>query len=159
MAVDAEGKLIYYDFGMCGTIPCEFMKAMKLKGVCLSTVRALIWPPSYAATVKQGLQDLFYGVYNRDPERCLEAMVKMGIYIPTGDKTAIRRTADFFLKAFSERLDLQSRQRKEQGAEYDKDFKPQRTKDEAKERRKAILSSIGEDLLLAANDQPFRYSY
>jgi predicted unusual protein kinase regulating ubiquinone biosynthesis (AarF/ABC1/UbiB family) len=29
--------------------------------------------------------------------------------------------------------------------------------DEAKERRKAILSSIGEDLLLAANDQPFRF--
>jgi hypothetical protein len=29
--------------------------------------------------------------------------------------------------------------------------------DEAKERRKAILSNIGEDLLLAANDQPFRF--
>ncbi len=29
--------------------------------------------------------------------------------------------------------------------------------DEAKERRKQILSSIGEDLLLAANDQPFRF--
>ncbi len=23
VAVDAKGKLIYYDFGMCGTIPCE----------------------------------------------------------------------------------------------------------------------------------------
>jgi hypothetical protein len=29
--------------------------------------------------------------------------------------------------------------------------------DEAKARRKQILSSIGEDLLLAANDQPFRW--
>ena len=129
VAVDAEGKLIYYDFGMCGTIP---------------------------STVKQGLQDLFYGVYNRDPERCLEAMIKMGVYVPTGDKTAIRRTAEFFLKTFAERLDVQKGQREEQGAEYDKSFKPQRSKDEAKERRKAILANIGEDLLLAANDQPFR---
>jgi predicted unusual protein kinase regulating ubiquinone biosynthesis (AarF/ABC1/UbiB family) len=31
------------------------------------------------------------------------------------------------------------------------------SQDEAKERRKAILSNIGEDLLLAANDQPFRF--
>jgi hypothetical protein len=33
----------------------------------------------------------------------------------------------------------------------------QRTKDEAKTRRKQILTSIGEDLLVAANDQPFRF--
>ena len=64
--------------------------------------------------------------------------------------------ADFFLKAFSERLDVQSKEREEKGNDYNKTFKPQRTKDEAKERRKAILSNIGEDLLLAANDQPFR---
>lgn len=100
---------------------------------------------------------MFYGVYNRDPERCLEAMVKMGVYVPTGDKTAIRRTADFFLKAFSERLDVQNKEREEKGGDYNKSFKPQRSKDEAKERRKAILANIGEDLLLAANDQPFRW--
>lgn len=36
-------------------------------------------------------------------------------------------------------------------------FLPYAAQDEAKERRKQILSSIGEDLLLAANDQPFRF--
>lgn len=130
VAVDAEGKLIYYDFGMCGTIP---------------------------STVKQGLQGLFYGVYNRDPDQCMGALVQMGVYVPTGDKVAVRRTADFFLKLFAERLDSQAKEKSEKGAEYEASFKPQRTKDEAKERRKAILSSIGEDLLLAANDQPFRF--
>lgn len=44
MAVDAEGggRLIYYDFGMMGGIP---------------------------TTVKDGLLDLFYGVYQRDPDK------------------------------------------------------------------------------------------
>lgn len=130
VAVDANGKLIYYDFGMCGTIP---------------------------PTVKTGLQSLFYGVYNKDPDACLAAMVQMGVYVPTGDKTAVRRTAEFFLSAFQERLVTQSKERAEQGSDYSKTFKPQRSKDEAKERRKAILSNIGEDLLLAANDQPFRF--
>jgi hypothetical protein len=34
---------------------------------------------------------------------------------------------------------------------------PSSTQDEAKERRRQILSSIGEDLLLASSDQPFRF--
>ena len=55
-----------------------------------------------------------------------------------------------------ERLDTQKKERETKGDEYEKTFKPQRSKDEAKERRKAILSTIGEDLLLAANDQSFR---
>ena len=128
VAVDATGKLIYYDFGMCGTIP---------------------------PTTKSGLQELFYGIYERNPEKCLAGMTKMGVYVPTGDKVAIRRTAEFFLKIFSERLDNQVKERVENGGQMN-DFKPQRTKEEAKERRKVILQSIGEDLLLAANDQPFR---
>jgi predicted unusual protein kinase regulating ubiquinone biosynthesis (AarF/ABC1/UbiB family) len=50
--------------------------------------------------VRGGLMDLFYGVYNKDPDRCLEALISMGVLVPTGDKTAVRRTADFFLAAF-----------------------------------------------------------
>lgn len=110
-----------------------------------------------AANVKAGLLDLFYGVYNRDSDRCLEALQTMGVYLPTGDKVAVRRTADFFLKAFGDRLEEQRKEREAKGAEYDSTFKPQRTKDEAKARRRQILTSIGEDLLLAANDQPFRF--
>ena len=56
-----------------------------------------------------------------------------------------------------ERLDQQKQEREAKGKQYSSSFKPQRSKDEAKERRKAILSSIGEDLLVAAADQPFRF--
>lgn len=100
---------------------------------------------------------LFYGVYSRDSDKCLEALQQMGVYLPSGDKTAVRRTADFFLKAFADRLDQQKEERQTKGEEYSATFKPQRTKDEAKERRKQILSSIGEDLLVASQDQPFRF--
>ena len=54
-------------------------------------------------------------------------------------------------------MDQQKKEREAQGKQYSSSFKPQRSKDEAKERRKAILSSIGEDLLVAAADQPFRF--
>ena len=81
----------------------------------------------------------------------------MGVLVGTGDRMAVRRTADFFLKSFQERLDEQRAEREEKGDDYSKAFKPQRSKDEAKARRKQILSSIGEDLLLAAADQPFRF--
>ena len=45
IAVDAEGegRLIYYDFGMMGIIPGD---------------------------VREGLLELFYGVYQKDPDRC-----------------------------------------------------------------------------------------
>eukprot|EP00879_Flechtneria_rotunda_P032356 GHRR01035548.1.p1 GENE.GHRR01035548.1~~GHRR01035548.1.p1 ORF type:complete len:620 (+),score=233.11 GHRR01035548.1:197-2056(+) len=132
VAVDAKngGRLVYYDFGMMGSIP---------------------------GNVRGGLLELFYGVYEKDADRCLDALITMGVLVPTGDKLAVRRTADFFLKSFQERLIQQKGEREVRGAAYSADFKPQRSKDEAKARRKAILSSIGEDLLLAANDQPFRF--
>lgn len=112
---------------------------------------------SIAPNVKSGLQDLFYSVYARDADKCLQALVTMGVYTPSGDKTAVRRTAEFFLSSFQERLLLQKKERAAKGDEYAKNFKPQATKESTKERRKQILSSIGEDLLLAANDQPFRF--
>lgn len=69
----------------------------------------------------------------------------MGVLVPTGgDRTAIRRTAEFFLASFQDRLTTQTKEREEKGQEYEGTFKPQRSKDEAKQRRKQILSSIGE---------------
>jgi len=55
-----------------------------------------------------------------------------------------------------ERLDIQKAERKAKGAKYNEDFKPQRSKDDMQAKRKEIFTSVGEDLLLAANDQPFR---
>lgn len=46
--------------------------------------------------------------------------------------------------ALQERLTQQAAERQEKGKAYNANYKPQRSKDEAKERRKAILSSIGE---------------
>jgi hypothetical protein len=72
--------------------------------------------------------------------RCLEALITMGVLVPTGGD----RTAEFFLSSFQERLTQQAKEREAKGQEYSGTFKPQRSKDEAKERRKQILSSIGE---------------
>lgn len=132
VAVDAVGggRLVYYDFGMMGAIP---------------------------SAVKGGLLDLFYGVYSQDPDKCLAALTTMGVYVPTGDRTAVRRTAEYFLRSFQERLQEQRKEREARGKEYSAEFKPQRSKDEAKERRRQILTSIGEDLLVASADQPFRF--
>lgn len=53
--------------------------------------------------VRSGLMELFYGVYQKDPDRCLDALVTMGVLVPGGDRLAIRRTAEFFLKNFEVR--------------------------------------------------------
>lgn len=134
VAVDAGvegGRLIYYDFGMMGRLPNG---------------------------VRDGLLELFYGVYEKDPDRCLDALIAMGVLVPTGDRMSVRRTAEFFLKSFSDRLEQERVEREElERRQAELGFKPQRSKDEAKARRKQILSAIGEDLLLASNDKPFRF--
>ena len=43
-----------------------------------------------------------------------------------------------------DRLDAQKAERASKGAAYDKDFKPQATKDEKGVRRKEIVANIGE---------------
>ncbi|KAL0027900.1 hypothetical protein WJX79_001482 [Trebouxia sp. C0005] len=131
IAVDAEngGRLIYYDFGMMGAIPSD---------------------------VRSGLLELFYGVYEKDPDRCIDALVVMGVLVPGGDRTAVRRTAEFFLKNFEERLKNQ----KEEAAsnpEYGSSYKPKSSKEDKQAKRKQILSNIGEDLLVASADKPFRF--
>ena len=60
------------------------------------------------------------------------------------------------MQSFEDRLKEQKEQRKVDPS-IDDSFKPQRSKDEAKQRRKQILASIGEDLLVASADKPFRF--
>ncbi|KAL4421257.1 hypothetical protein ABPG75_010548 [Micractinium tetrahymenae] len=131
IAVDAEGggRLIYYDFGMMGSIPQD---------------------------IRGGLLELFYGVYEKDSDKCLDALVQMGVLVPGGDRTAVKRTADFFLSQFTERLEAQKRERKA-NRNYGKSFKPQASKEDKQAKRKQILASIGEDLLVASADKPFRF--
>ena len=81
----------------------------------------------------------------------------MGVLVDGGDMTAVKRTADFFLGSFDNRVEDQQKARTENKEDYEAEFKPKRTKEEKKERRKQILSNIGEDLLVVSKDQPFRF--
>ncbi|KAG6482081.1 hypothetical protein ZIOFF_058708 [Zingiber officinale] len=122
------GRLIFYDFGMMGSI---------------------------SSNIREGLLEVFYGVYEKDPDRVLQAMIQMGVLVPTGDMTAVRRTAQFFLNSFEERLVAQRKEREMATAELG--FKKQLSKEERFEKKKQRLAAIGEDLLAIAADQPFRF--
>ncbi|XP_034907411.1 protein ACTIVITY OF BC1 COMPLEX KINASE 8, chloroplastic isoform X2 [Populus alba] len=122
------GRLIFYDFGMMGSI---------------------------SPNIREGLLEAFYGIYERDPDKVLEAMIQMGVLVPTGDMTAVRRTALFFLNSFEERLAAQRREREMETAQLG--FKKPLSKDEKIEKKKQRLAAIGEDLLSIAADQPFRF--
>lgn len=122
------GRLIFYDFGMMGSI---------------------------SPNIREGLLDVFYGVYEKDPDKVLQAMIQMGVLVPTGDMTAVRRTAQFFLNSFEERLAAQRKEREMATAELG--FKKPLSKEERIEKKKQRLAAIGEDLLAIAADQPFRF--
>lgn len=122
------GRLIFYDFGMMGSI---------------------------SQNIREGLLEVFYGVYEKDPNKVLDAMVQMGVLVPTGDMTAVRRTAQFFLANFEERLAAQRKERELATTELG--FKKPLSKEEKVEKKKQRLAAIGEDLLAIAADQPFRF--
>ncbi|EOA14570.1 hypothetical protein CARUB_v10027811mg [Capsella rubella] len=124
------GRLIFYDFGMMGSI---------------------------SPNIREGLLEAFYGVYEKDPDKVLEAMVQMGVLVPTGDLTAVRRTALFFLNSFEERLAAQRKEKEELAAAEELGFKKPLSKEEKQEKKKQRLAAIGEDLLAIAADQPFRF--
>eukprot|EP00262_Sarcandra_glabra_P006512 TRINITY_DN18842_c0_g1_i1.p1 TRINITY_DN18842_c0_g1~~TRINITY_DN18842_c0_g1_i1.p1 ORF type:complete len:766 (+),score=158.27 TRINITY_DN18842_c0_g1_i1:124-2421(+) len=122
------GRLIFYDFGMMGSI---------------------------SPNIREGLLEVFYGVYEKDPDKVLQAMIQMGVLVPTGDMTAVRRTAQFFLNSFEERLATQRKEREKATEELG--FKKPLSREERIEKKKQRLAAIGEDLLAIAADQPFRF--
>uniref|UniRef100_A0A2P2MB65 ABC1 atypical kinase-like domain-containing protein n=1 Tax=Rhizophora mucronata TaxID=61149 RepID=A0A2P2MB65_RHIMU len=122
------GRLIFYDFGMMGSI---------------------------SPNIREGLLEAFYGIYEKDPDKVLQAMIQMGVLVPTGDMTAVRRTAQFFLNSFQQRLASQRREGEMVTAELG--FKKPLTREEKIEKKKQRLAAIGEDLLAIAADQPFRF--
>ncbi|KAG1342438.1 Protein ACTIVITY OF BC1 COMPLEX KINASE 8, chloroplastic [Cocos nucifera] len=195
------GRLIFYDFGMMGSI---------------------------SPNIREGLLEAFYGIYEKDPDKhglgqglisrwsvpywsicldmgqykacidlhmsfvlslmqygmVLQAMIQMGVLVPTGDMTAVRRTAQFFLNSFEERLAAQRKEREMATTELG--FKKPLSREERLEKKKQRLAAIGnafdlhscnldftlncsnyfqtitnttlgEDLLAIAADQPFRF--
>ncbi|KAL0282363.1 UNVERIFIED_CONTAM: protein ACTIVITY OF BC1 COMPLEX kinase, chloroplastic [Sesamum angustifolium] len=104
------GRLIVYDFGMMGSI---------------------------SPNIREGLLEVFYGVHEKDAEKVLQAMVQMGVLVPTGDMTAVRRTSQFFLNRAP-----RSTKKEREVATAELGFKKPLTKEEKIEKRNSILPQL-----------------
>lgn len=70
LAVDVDGSLIYYDFGMMGEIK---------------------------AFTREKLLEMFYAVYEKDAKKVIQSLIDLGALTPTGDMASVRRSIQFFL--------------------------------------------------------------
>lgn len=65
IAVDSAGNLVFYDFGMMGEIKAD---------------------------VRENLLEVFYGVYDKDADRVLDALITLGVLrLKAGDRISLRR--------------------------------------------------------------------
>ena len=62
LAVDADGSLIYYDFGMMGEIK---------------------------SFTREKLLEMFYAVYEKDAQKIIQALIELGALVPTGDMGSV----------------------------------------------------------------------
>uniref|UniRef100_A0A1D1ZLZ5 Uncharacterized protein sll1770 n=1 Tax=Anthurium amnicola TaxID=1678845 RepID=A0A1D1ZLZ5_9ARAE len=70
LAIDMDGTLIYYDFGMMGEIK---------------------------SFTRERLLELFYAVYEKDARKVMRSLIDLGALQPTGDMSSVRRSVQFFL--------------------------------------------------------------
>uniref|UniRef100_A0A0D6QZN2 ABC1 atypical kinase-like domain-containing protein n=1 Tax=Araucaria cunninghamii TaxID=56994 RepID=A0A0D6QZN2_ARACU len=70
IAIDVDGSLIYYDFGMMGEIK---------------------------SFTRDRLLQMFYAVYEKDAKKVVESLIELGALQPTGDMGSVRRSVQFFL--------------------------------------------------------------
>ncbi|CAM0950764.1 unnamed protein product [Alopecurus aequalis] len=70
LAIDKDGSLIYYDFGMMGEIK---------------------------SFTRDRLLGLFYAVYEKDANKVIKALIDLEALQPTGDLSPVRRSVQFFL--------------------------------------------------------------
>lgn len=70
LAVDIDGSLIYYDFGMMGEIK---------------------------SFTRERLLELFYAVYEKDANKVMRCLIDLETLQPTGDLSPVRRSIQFFL--------------------------------------------------------------
>jgi len=122
------GRLIFYDFGRMGSI---------------------------SPNSREGLREAFYGVYEKDPNKVLQAMIQMGVLVPTGNMIVVRRTAQPFCNSFEKRQAAQRREREATTTELG--FEKPLSKKKENNKKKQCLVAIGEDLLSITADQPFRF--
>lgn len=70
LAIDMDGALIYYDFGMMGEIK---------------------------SFTKKRLLDMFYAVYEKDAKKVMQSLIDLEALQPTGDMSSVRRSVQYFL--------------------------------------------------------------
>ncbi|EFN50435.1 hypothetical protein CHLNCDRAFT_144022, partial [Chlorella variabilis] len=80
IAIDAQGSLIFYDFGMMGEI---------------------------VPTTRETLLELFYAVNRKDADAVVRQLVSLGIIVPTSDLPSIRRSVAFFVDNISRQAEQQ----------------------------------------------------
>ncbi|KAG0461661.1 hypothetical protein HPP92_021958 [Vanilla planifolia] len=81
LAIDKDGSLIYYDFGMMGEIK---------------------------SFTRERLLDLFYSVYEKDANKVMRSLIELEVLKPTGDMSSVKRSVQFFLdNLLSQRPDQQ----------------------------------------------------
>lgn len=78
IAVDGNGALIFYDFGMMGTI---------------------------VPATRERLLDTFYAFYRKDAQALVEALTGLGILAPGSDSLPIRRALQFFMDNLSREVE------------------------------------------------------
>ncbi|KAF8066232.1 ABC1K7 [Scenedesmus sp. PABB004] len=80
VSVDAAGRLLFYDYGMMGTIP---------------------------GNVRERLLDVFYGIYKKDAGGVVRALVELGVITPTGDMLSVRRAIAYFIDNITRQTERQ----------------------------------------------------
>ncbi|KAK6150477.1 hypothetical protein DH2020_015409 [Rehmannia glutinosa] len=132
---------IYWEYTTPQVLTMEYVPGIKI-----NRIQALdqlgVDRQSISPNIREGLLEVFYGVYEKDAEKVLQAMVQMGVLVPTGDMTAVRRTAQFFLNSFEERLAAQRKER--EMAREELGFKKPLSKEEMTEKKKQRLAAIEE---------------
>ena len=76
IAVNADGALIFYDFGMMGQIE---------------------------SNIREGLMDTLVGVAQKNSDKVVNSLINLGALVPTGDMSSVRRSIQFMLDNFMDK--------------------------------------------------------
>ena len=76
LAVNTDGSLIFYDFGMMGQIE---------------------------SNIREGLMDTLLGISQKNGEMVVKSLINLGALVPTGDMTSVRRSIQFMLDNFMDK--------------------------------------------------------
>ncbi len=76
IAVNTDGALIFYDFGMMGQIENN---------------------------IREGLMDTLVGVAQKNSDKVVKSLINVGALVPTGDMTSVRRSIQFMLDNFMDK--------------------------------------------------------